>query len=156
MGIGMMAAATVWSRVVQQDREAELVFRGEAIVRALERYQRDRPGTLPETLDELVEGRYLRRAWRDPMTRTPFRILRAESRAAARPAAAAVPPTTNPMGDREEAATRVEGSRGIIGVASTSELLSFRSYEGARRYSQWRFEVSVSAGAGARSREPES
>ena len=83
LGVGMMAGVSLWSRVVQREREAELVFRGEAIVRALERYQQDRPGTLPQTLEELVERRYLRRAWLDPMTRSPFRLLRAETAAGA-------------------------------------------------------------------------
>ena len=30
---------------------------------------------------------------------------------------------------------------------STSDLLSFRTYEGARRYSDWRFEAQVGAAA---------
>ena len=79
LGVGLSAAVTLWGQVVQREREAELLFRGEAIVRGLERFQQDRPGTLPETLDELVEGKYLRRAWVDPMTGRSFRILRAEN-----------------------------------------------------------------------------
>ena len=84
LGVGLSAAVTLWSQVVQREREAELLFRGEAIVRGLERFQQDRPGTLPETLDELVEGKYLRRAWVDPMTGRSFRILRAGKRARVR------------------------------------------------------------------------
>ena len=34
-------------------------------------------------------------------------------------------------------------------MVSTSELLSFRTYEGARRYSEWRFEAEVGAAAGS-------
>ena len=33
-------------------------------------------------------------------------------------------------------------------MVSTSDLLSFRSYEGARRYNEWRFEAQVGAAAG--------
>ena len=163
MGIGVTAAVTLWSQVVQRDREAELLFRGEAVVRALERFQEDRPGTLPETLDELVEGKYLRRAWLDPMTGRSFRILRAAPQAgntgAATGAAGAGPPPTNPAGAEErrpapESRRTDEGaadpsSTGITGVVSTSDLLSFRTYEGARRYSEWRFEAQVSASAGS-------
>ena len=79
LGVGLSAGVTLWSQVVQREREAELLFRGEAVVRALERFQQDRPGTLPETLEELVEGKYLRRAWVDPMTGRSFRILRAQN-----------------------------------------------------------------------------
>ena len=161
VGIGLSAAVTLWTQVVQREREAELLFRGEAIVRGLERFQRDRPGTLPETLDELVEGKYLRRAWRDPMTGRSFRILRAESspRIAAGTAGAATtgPQPTNPAGDEErslragavepEPADAPQRTTGVTGVVSTSDLLSFRSYQGARRYRDWRFEVQAGGAA---------
>lgn len=159
MGIGVSAAVTLWSQVVQRDREAELLFRGEAVVRALERFQEDRPGTLPETLDDLVEGKYLRRAWLDPMTGRSFRILRAAAPAGAASSAAdaaAGPRPTNPAGEealRPAPATRPaeegddDSPTGITGVVSTSDLLSFRTYEGARRYNEWRFEAQVAAAA---------
>ena len=165
LGVGLSAAVTLWSQVVQREREAELLFRGEAIVRGLERFQQDRPGTLPETLDELVEGKYLRRAWMDPMTGRSFRILRAENALASgasgpgRPGSGPAP--TNPAGEAEprraaggagreergEAGAAAESATGITGVVSTSDLLSFRAYEGARRYNEWRFEAQVRATA---------
>ena len=161
LGVGLSAAVTLWSQVVQREREAELLFRGKAIVRGLERFQQDRPGTLPETLDELVEGKYLRRAWVDPMTGRSFRILRAENALATgasgpgRPGSGPAP--TNPAGEEEprraggvagrEEPGEAETATGITGVVSTSDLLSFRAYEGARRYSEWRFEAQVRATA---------
>ena len=161
LGVGLSAAVTRWSQVVQREREAELLFRGEAIVRGLERFQQDRPGTLPETLDELVEGKYLRRAWVDPMTGRSFRILRAENALASgasgpgRPGSGPAP--TNPAGEAEprraaggagrEERGEAGAATGITGVVSTSDLLSFRAYEGARRYSEWRFEAQVRATA---------
>ena len=169
LGVGLTAAVTLWSQAVQREDEAELLFRGEAIVRALERFQQDRPGTLPETLDELVEGKYLRRAWLDPMTGRSFQILRAVEQAAPATSAAgtiARPRPTNPAGeeergpadtgeDRREPDGAAETGAGITGVVSTSELLSFRTYEGARRYSEWRFEAEVSAAAGSGAGRPE-
>ena len=162
LGVGLTAAVTLWSQAVQREDEAELLFRGEAVVRALERFQQDRPGTLPETLDELVEGKYLRRAWLDPMTGRSFRILRAEEAAAPATSAAgtvgARPRPTNPAGEefevRQEEQERPERDApgtvtGITGVVSTSDLLSFRTYEGARRYNEWRFEAEVTAAAGS-------
>ena len=164
LGVGLSAGVTLWSQLVQREREAELLFRGEAVVRALERFQQDRPGTLPETLEELVEGKYLRRAWVDPMTGRNFRILRAQNAAGGGSAgrAGGGPAPTNPAGEegprraagrvvREEpgeAGTAGEPATGITGVVSTSDLLSFRSYEGARRYNEWRFEAQVGAAAG--------
>ena len=168
LGLGLTAAVTLWSQAVQREDEAELLFRGEAIVRALERFQQDRPGTLPETLDELVEGRYLRRAWLDPMTGRGFRILRAEEATAPGTARAgiigALPRPTNPAGEefaeRDEEEERPEPdaagtATGITGVVSTSDLLSFRTYEGARRYNEWRFEARVGGTAGGNSPSPE-
>lgn len=161
LGVGLTAAVTLWSQAVQREDEAELLFRGEAIVRALERFQQDRPGTLPETLDELVEGRYLRRVWRDPMTGRSFRILRAEAAAAPATSTAGVigrPRPTNPAGEEFEVRSREEdrpepdargAATGITGVVSTSDRLSFRTYEGARRYNEWRFEAEVAAAAGS-------
>ncbi|MYF76630.1 MAG: type II secretion system protein [Acidobacteria bacterium] len=161
LGVGLTAAVTLWSQAVQREDEAELLFRGEAIVRALERFQQDRPGTLPETLDELVEGKYLRRAWLDPMTGRGFRSLRAAEAAAPATSAAgtvsARPRPTNPAGEEfevragEQERPERDAARtvtGITGVVSTSDLLSFRTYEGARRYNEWRFEAEVGAAAG--------
>ena len=170
LGIGLSAGVTLWSQIVQREREAELLFRGEAVVRALERFQQDRPGTLPETLEELVEGKYLRRAWVDPMTGRSFRILRAEDALASgasgpglerggRPGSGPAP--TNPAGEAEprraaggagrEERGEAGAATGITGVVSTSDLLSFRAYEGARRYREWRFEAQVGTAAGGSS-----
>ena len=152
LGVGLSAAVTLWSQVLQREREAELLFRGEAVVRALERFGQDRPGTLPETLDELVEGKYLRRAWLDPMTGRSFphsprrgrardRRFRARPERGGRPGSGPAP--TNPAGEAEprrtagragreergEAGAAAESTTGITGVVSTSDLLSFRAYE---------------------------
>ena len=40
-------------------------------------------------------------------------------------------------------------------MVSTSDLLSFRAYEGARRYNEWRFEAQVGAAAGGGSASTE-
>ena len=177
VGVGLMAANTLWSQVLQREREAELLFRGEAVVRAIERFQQDRPGTLPETLEELVEGKYLRRAWNDPFTGRPFRLLRQEAGAGSADAAGfdsmaalmdegmdanAVEHLTARAGERTPAPADTEdreedsstGTRstlaGIIGVASSSDLLSFRIYQGARRYRDWRFEATSGGAASGR------
>ena len=172
LGVGLSAGVALWSQVVQREREAELLFRGEAVVRALQRFQQDRPGTLPETLEELVEGKYLRRAWVDPMTGRSFRILRAENAlgtGASGPGRGSRPAPTNPAGEEGplraggiaeraepgEGGAAAEPATGITGVVSTSDLLSFRAYEGARRYSEWRFEVQVGSAAGSGSASTE-
>lgn len=83
MGILMSAALPVWRTYMQREKEAELLFRGEQYVRAIDLYQRRFPGAYPTDLDALVEGRFLRRLYLDPMTGEPFRVLTQGSAATA-------------------------------------------------------------------------
>lgn len=75
--LGLSAVATVWQRAGQREREAELLFAGDQIARAIESYYRLSPGKpqLPRSLEDLlldtrypVTVRHLRRVYRDPMT----------------------------------------------------------------------------------------
>lgn len=81
LGTGMAALGTVWSTMVQREKEAELLFIGAQFSQALESYHRispDHEKTYPQTLDALVLDprfpmpvRHLRRVYTDPMTGTP-------------------------------------------------------------------------------------
>ena len=72
-GLGQRASVAV-----QRDREAELIFRGHEIARALSAYRAATPGTikmLPASLQDLVDDRrgprplrHLRRVYLDPFT----------------------------------------------------------------------------------------
>lgn len=78
--IGAVLASTsvVWHTQVQRDKEQELLFIGHAYRQAIARYYENTPGTakqFPKKLEDLLEDkrqtrltRYLRRAYRDPMT----------------------------------------------------------------------------------------
>jgi type II secretory pathway pseudopilin PulG len=65
-----------WQTVVEREREAEQMFRGQQIAAAIGRYRDATPGkTLPRSLDELLEDRrsgavkrHLRRLYTDPGT----------------------------------------------------------------------------------------
>ena len=77
MGLLMSMALPVWSQQARREREAELIFRGEQYARAIALYQRRQPGAFPSDLDMLVEQRYLRRKYGDPMMGGgAFRLLR--------------------------------------------------------------------------------
>lgn len=69
-----------WSMAAQRERERELVFRGQAIVRAIESYAAATPGrpAYPQRLEDLVEDRrslrprhHLRQLYADPFTGEP-------------------------------------------------------------------------------------
>ena len=64
----MAMAMPAWKYVMQDSREEELIFRGSQIADAIERYQKEKR-SLPISLEVLVKGRFLRKAYTDPMTR---------------------------------------------------------------------------------------
>jgi type II secretory pathway pseudopilin PulG len=73
MTVMMSVAMPVWKQMVQREKEAELVFRGEQYARAIGLFQRKNgPGTLPPSIDVLVEQRYLRKKYKDPITDDDF------------------------------------------------------------------------------------
>lgn len=128
MGILTSAALPVWHQAAQRERELELVFRGEQYVRAIELYQRVYAGAYPPDVDTLVEQRFLRRRYRDPMVADgEFRIVYQAEASETFGAAA---------GDR----TPTAGLRGgVIGVVSRSEQDAIRIYNGRTKYSEWAF-----------------
>ena len=66
----MTVAMPVWRTQAQREKEAELVFRGEQIARAINLYMRKMGGgNYPPSLDVLVQGRFLRKKYKDPMTK---------------------------------------------------------------------------------------
>lgn len=77
VAVMLMEVGTLWSSVLQRERELELLTRGNEIRRAIGLYYRE-GNTFPKTLTDLVLDRrqptikrYLRRAYDDPLTGTP-------------------------------------------------------------------------------------
>jgi len=69
MMVLMSVAMPVWKTQTQREKEAELIFRGEQIARAINLYMRKMGGAnYPPNLDVLVQGRFLRKKYKDPMT----------------------------------------------------------------------------------------
>jgi hypothetical protein len=114
---------------MRREREAELVFRGEQYVQAIRLFQRRYAGTFPPSIDVLVEQRFLRRRYQDPVTHSDFRLLYADTGAPRAVGAA--------TGPGRAATPSARG--GIIGVVSTSTNPSLRLYNGRGRYNEWRF-----------------
>lgn len=153
MGLLLSMALPVWSQQARREREAELIFRGEQYARAIALYQRRQPGAFPSDLDTLVEGRYLRRKYGDPMRGdAEFRVLRQTEQEA--PGIAfgetASGSGAQPGADRGSLSSRGGGGRdrdgggggiegGIIGVVSRSTEASLRTYNGRQRYDEWEF-----------------
>jgi hypothetical protein len=65
-------AFQAWIDVLRRDNEAEMIFRAQDLVRAIQRYRRDHGGVAPQKLEDLMEpgqkGQYyLRQLWKDPL-----------------------------------------------------------------------------------------
>ncbi len=77
MGLAASVTGQVWSKAAQREKEAELLFRGAEIMRAIGGYYQSSPGakSYPKTLKDLTKDtrypgtkRYLRRIYEDPFT----------------------------------------------------------------------------------------
>lgn len=184
MSLMLSMALPVWHHAAQREREAELIFRGEQYARAIMLYQRQTPGAYPPDVDTLVEGRFLRRAYRDPMTAGgEFRlILQSElsefggaggdgspAGDASSEAGGGTRRSDDNAGNRpgfmrgvRPVANRDEREPGgvdgnIAGVVSRSEETSIALYNGQSKYSDWVFlgEGSATGEAGGEAGQPQ-
>ncbi len=146
MFLGMSVATPTWQYLVKNMKEEELIFRGGQIADAVQRFQAKNGNAVPPSLDVLVEGRYLRKLYTDPMTKDgEWRLIRlGEAVGPVRPPGQRRPGAgrTQP---RPPAARRQPSTRavlgGIVGVASTSTEEGLRLFNGRSRYDQWVFAV---------------
>lgn len=149
MLILMAAAVPTWRYVMKDSREEELIFRGNQIADAIARYQKKNANALPTSIEVLVKGKYLRKAYKDPLTADgKWRLVRqgeaiapgGASPAPGRPGASPSPPGARP-GPLGPVGTVGQTLGGFIGVASTSTEKGLRLFNGRERYNEWIFAV---------------
>jgi type II secretory pathway pseudopilin PulG len=162
MAIMLTVALPVWKHSAQREKEEELVFRGLQYAHAIGLFQRKFANAYPPSVDALVEQRFLRKKYKDPITNDDFAIIPAgatipgsqtSGRGASPPSGrgAAAAPTQNPAPGRGAAGTPVAVA-GISGVTSKSKDQSIRLYNGRSHYNEWAFvwvTTVQQAGAGA-------
>jgi len=149
MMILLGAAMPSWRYVMRNDAEEELISRGGQIADAIARYQRRHGNALPPSMEVLVQQRFLRRAYKDPMTKHGrWRLLRPGDAVLAgvpglpstgsRPGGATTTTTTTTT--RPSAFSRPgQAIGGFQGVASTSTDKSLRIFNGRTKYNEWLF-----------------
>jgi len=147
--IGMGVAARGWRYVVRDMKEEELIFRGGQIADAIRRYQAKNGNALPTSLEQLVEGRYLRKLYEDPMTESgEWRLIRqGETIApvgvpgtAGGPGTIGAPrPTPSPTPRTGPGVAPGQAFGGIVGVASRSAENGLRVFNGRSKYNEWLF-----------------
>jgi len=163
----MTAAMPVWKQLNQREKEEELVFRGLQYVHAIQLYGRKFANTQPPSIDVLVQQKFLRKKYKDPITEDDFQIVMATAQAAgsntpggstqqgaSRPGAPTgggasvgtstpgqmTAPTGPQTSGRGTLPTGTGGPvGGIIGVTSKSKDKSIRLYNGRTHYNEWVF-----------------
>jgi type II secretory pathway pseudopilin PulG len=124
-GTGLAAYAELASHAGQREKEAELLFRGNAFQAAIASYYK-KEQRYPKSLEQLLKDerypmpvRHLRKLYADPMTGAP-----------------------------DWALVEAPGGAGVMGVHSRSEaapiktgnfLLRNQGFEEAKRYADWKF-----------------
>jgi type II secretory pathway pseudopilin PulG len=160
VSIGVMllmltAAMPVWKQAATREKEAELVFRGEQYARAIGLFGRKYGGAFPPNLDVLIEQKFLRKKYKDPITNDEFQLLYQTTQ---RPGGPRNPPgsagnsggterqssgggtTVGAGGGVGAAPTGVTGAQGaVVGVTSKSKERSIKLYKGRGRYNEWQF-----------------
>src|SRR5207244_1013734 len=72
MAIMMTVLMPVWKQTAQREKEAELVFRGEQYARAIGLFQKKYANAFPPNRNGLVEQKFLRKKYKDPITNDDF------------------------------------------------------------------------------------
>jgi type II secretory pathway pseudopilin PulG len=166
----MSVAMPVWKTQAQREKEAELVFRGEQIARGINLYMRKMGGaSYPPSLDVLVQGRFLRKKYKDPMTENDTSVPMnqrgdwdlilaangvpgggeggqspqppARGRIGAPMTGLSAPPSRNSSpGAGASTPSFGQAAGGMMGVRSKSKESSFRIYKGTgTHYNEWLF-----------------
>jgi type II secretory pathway pseudopilin PulG len=116
MAVMMAAALPVWSHAGKREREEELIWRGEQYKRAIMLFQRKYANTFPPSLDVLVEQKFLRKKYKDPITNDDFQIIPVGGAA---PGAPGVPPGLPGGGTQPGAGTSGPGAGGFAPPGGT-------------------------------------
>ena len=147
MAVFMSAALPAWRQAAKREKEAELLWRGRQYDRAIQLFRRRYGAPGPPSIDALVEGRFLRKKYLDPITGREFELRpvtamgtvqegegdeqQADGRGRSRRRTRRSPPTPT--------ASRRAPAQLIGGVRSTSKERSIMVLNGRTRYSEWDF-----------------
>ena len=152
MALMMTVVMPVWKQAARREKEEELVFRGMQYVHAIGLYQRKFANAYPPNLDLLVDQKFLRKKFKDPMTKDgEFQLIYANQVASAQPSVGGTVPTQGQPQQRPPTTIAGSGTTagaqgGIIGVASKSTETSIRIYSGRSAYNEWVFVAQQASG----------
>ena len=155
LAVMLTVAMPVWKTAVKREKEAELIWRGQQYARAVQLFQRKYANAFPPNLDILLNERFLRKKYKDPMTKDgEFQLIPASGQGApgapggpGAPGAPGAVGTVPQQGQRGRPASGLDGGSrgpagaqgGILGVVSKSTESSVRLYLGRSKYNEWAF-----------------
>jgi len=163
MSIMLTVAMPVWHQMMQREKEEELIFRGRQYARAVGLFQRKYAGGFPASIDVLVQQKFLRKKYKDPMVEDgEFQLIPAGAMQAgqAGPSLSTTSTTSRTgqtsfqisSGSSRTTQTGFGGQTvvagGLIGVMSKSTDKSIKIYNGRDHYNQWLFVYTAPAGRG--------
>lgn len=166
MGVMLSVAMPVWRQAMQREKEEELIFRGNQYARAVGLFQRKNGNAYPPSLDLLVQQKYLRKKYKDPMVEDgEFQLIPAGSMQAGQvgptmPSSAGGSRTQQlasqfqtQMGSSRTGLQPASGTfqtvvTAIAGVVSKSTAKSIKIYNGRDHYNEWFFVYGSPTGAG--------
>jgi type II secretory pathway pseudopilin PulG len=140
MAVLMSAALPVWTHYTKREREEELIWRGQQYARAVALWQRKYANTYPPTVDVLVEQKFLRKKYKDPITNDDFQVVPA----GAMPTAPGNRSPQRPVGQFTSVGKEVQAA-GIQGVVSKSTATSIKVVNGRTKHNEWVFVPVVTA-----------
>ncbi len=127
MAIAMSALLPVWHTLTVREKESELMWRGQQYDRAIQLYRKKNAAPGPPNLDALIQGRFLRKKFKDPITNDDFALIGVNAAAPAGP------------GATQAAQPAIGFGQLIGGVRSKSKARSFKEPDGATTYDAWTF-----------------
>lgn len=146
--VGLLIALPVWETQVRREAEEELIFRGRQVVEAVRVFVVKNPGSFPKSLDELVKGRYLRRAYSDPMTRDGrWTLILQGGQPSGSSGEGGAPGATQQLLLVPQTSLSAVQSPRLIGVVSSSTRTSIRILDEKDTYDTWLFYYGQTPGA---------
>jgi len=135
MSIGFLIAIPVWKTQIQREKEQELIFRGKQYVEAIRLFQTKNPGRFPQSFDELIEEKCLRRLYKDPMSQNgEWNVILPHSGVTSKKTRSTQKVLVAPL----SAISSMANPR-IIGVVSSSTKESKKIYFNQDTYDKWLF-----------------
>ncbi|MCA1583740.1 MAG: hypothetical protein LC791_02850 [Acidobacteria bacterium] len=133
MAILMGAALPSWTHMAQREKEEEYLFRARQYARAIRTYQdKMQVANVPApSVDFLIEQRFLRKRYKDPLSGEDFALIQAP---------VAAPPGQVGQPQPQPGGQGIQGAQtgGFIGVTSKKKKAAIKLFKGqATTYDQW-------------------